>query len=143
MISTNPMKPHPFVYTIGPENGTAAAYLAFIESLIENGHLQKGEFLISDNAAIHTGAEAKIIEDLLWSYPISDTEQLNVAVIYLPTRAPELNPIELVWRSLTMKIRATRVSSKTHAAADAAAQILSEMTHRSIRATYRECKCIK
>jgi hypothetical protein len=54
------------------------------------------KILVMDNAAIHTGAEAEIVEDLLW-YMVVDGRPLNVLVVYLPARAPELNPIELIF----------------------------------------------
>lgn len=67
----------------------------------------------------------------------------GIAIIPLPTRSPELNPMERVWRSLTMKIRSIRVNSGSHSTAKAAHQILIDMTHRSVEATYRECGYIE
>ncbi len=60
-----------------------------------------------DNAAIHTVAEARIVEDLLWEF-ILDGEPLHVLVVYLPAQAPELNPIELVFHILARRIRSFR-----------------------------------
>jgi transposase len=51
-----------------------------------------------DNASIHTGQEADIAEDLLW-------EASQVLVVFLPTRSPELTPIELVFHILSRRIR--------------------------------------
>jgi hypothetical protein len=60
-----------------------------------------------DNAAIHTGAEAEIVGDLLWDMVV-DGRPLNELVVYLPARAPELNPIELVFHILARRIRSFR-----------------------------------
>jgi hypothetical protein len=68
---------------IGKENGSAASFVTFIEYLIATRFFVHGEILVMDNAAIHTGAEAGIIEDLLWEF-ILDGEPLHVLVVYLP-----------------------------------------------------------
>lgn len=92
---------------------------AFIQAIVE-GFLRPGDVLVLDNAAIHMKGENRGLEDWLWT-------RVGVVVIPLPTRSPELNPQELVWRSLTMKLRSIRVSSETHAAAKEAHQILEKM----------------
>jgi hypothetical protein len=56
-----------------------------------------------DNAAIYTGAEAEIVNDLLWDLVVN-RRPLNVVVVCLPARAPELNPIELVFHILACRI---------------------------------------
>ena len=84
-------------YTIGKENGTTALFTAYIEHLLAHNWFQEGDLLIMNNAAIHTGAEASHISDLLFSY--------GVLVVPLPTRAPELNPIELCFHIIARHIR--------------------------------------
>ena len=64
-IIANPNK-KPKVYNIQKDNGTALSFVSFVEQMIQYNWLQHGELLIMDNAIIHTGKEAKIIEDLLW-----------------------------------------------------------------------------
>ena len=107
IISTNPNKPYPVDYMISKENGSAASFVTFIEYLIATRFFVYGEILVMDNAAIHTGAEAGMVEDLLWEF-ILDGEPLHVLVVYLPARAPELNPIELVFHILARQIRSFR-----------------------------------
>ena len=63
-ITANPNK-KPMVYNIQKDNGTALSFVSFVEQMIQCNWLQHGELLIMDNAIIHTGKEAKIIEDLL------------------------------------------------------------------------------
>lgn len=129
-------KTPPLSYTIHDEKNDATSFSEAIMAAISEGFFRRGDILILDNAAIHDKGENEGIEDWLW-------DNHRIAVMYLPTRSPELNPIELVWRSLVMKLRSTRIIDGTHAAADAAAAILAAMTHRSIKATYRECRYVK
>ena len=89
-----------------------------------------------DNAAIHAKGDNTELVDWLW-------DEYKISVLFLPTRSPELNPIELVWRALVMKLRSIRVSSKSHAAANAAFEILATMSYNTIKSTYKECKYIK
>ena len=85
-------------YSIGEENGTTASFTAYIEYLIAINWFQAGDILIMDNAAIHTGGEAAIVADILWEFA-------RVLVVPLPTRAPELNPIELCFHILARRLR--------------------------------------
>jgi transposase len=107
IILENPDKPYPIDYMTGRENGNAASFVAFIEYLIATRFFFHDEILVIDNAAIHAGAEAEIVEDLLFDF-ILDGRPLNVLVVYLPARAPELNPIELVFHILALRIRSFR-----------------------------------
>ena len=103
IISANPGKLSPIDYVLGEDNGMAASFTAYIEHLIGKQWFERGDVLIMDNAAIHTGAEASIVVDLLWTVELDD-EPLNVLVVPLPTRAPELNPIELVFHILARRL---------------------------------------
>jgi hypothetical protein len=107
VISGNPAKPRPVQYRIDKENGTAETFLRFITALIISGFFLHEEVLVMDNARIHTGGEAACVETLLWETVI-DGRPLNVLVVYLPTRSPELNPIEFVFHILTARIRSFR-----------------------------------
>jgi hypothetical protein len=61
-ISGNPLKEKPVVYTIGKENGTATAFVAFCEMMVMSGWLRHDEIIVMDNAAIHTGGAAADLE---------------------------------------------------------------------------------
>ena len=107
IISANPTKSTPIDYTLGEENGNAASFTAYIKDLIARRWFERGNVLIMDNAAIHTGRESAIVADLLWSVEV-DGSPLNVLVVPLPTRSPELNPIELVFHILARRLRLYR-----------------------------------
>lgn len=70
-------------------------------------------------AAIHSGRDNKYLEDYIW-------ERFGVWILFLPTRAPEWNPQELVWQVMvkgmsTIPLRCLREvnSHSTVYAADA------------------------
>ncbi len=107
-ISGIPLKQKHAVYTIGEENGTSASFMSFCLMMVESGWLVHDEYLIMDNAAVHTGREARDLESWFWDL-IVDGRPLHVLVIYLPTRSPELNPIELVFHIFSRRIRSYRI----------------------------------
>ena len=90
-------------YTCGPQNGTSASFQAFIELMIGSKRFRHHDVVILDNAKIHGNGESEIFEDLLWNFP-QDGEPLHVGVLYLPTRAPELNPIEMIFSVLASRL---------------------------------------
>jgi transposase len=93
-------------FSIGQENGTgnAASLTAYIEHLLSINWFERGDVLIMDNAAIHTRAEDEFVADLLWL-------EREVLVVPLPTRAPELNPIEFIFHILARRLRFYRYRS--------------------------------
>jgi hypothetical protein len=98
IISPNPQKAHLMDYTIGKENGTSEAFVSFLTYLIAKCFLLHDEFLIMNNATIHSHGNARVIKDkLLESCP------LHILMIYLPTRSPEQNLIKLVFHILVMR----------------------------------------
>jgi hypothetical protein len=107
-ISGNALKQKHAVYTIGEDNGTLALFMSFCILMVESGWLVHDEILVMDNAAVHTGHEAQDLEQWFWEL-IVEERPLHVLVIYLPTRSPELNPIELVFHIFSCRIRAYRI----------------------------------
>ena len=97
----------PFVYKMGKEKNTAKRFMEFIRQLIYNRWFNHLDVLVLDNAAVHVGDEAAFLGDLLWNFEV-DGKPLHVMVIYLPTRSPELNPIEFLFNTLSLRIRQYR-----------------------------------
>ena len=126
IVSANPDKPHPIEWIIGRENGDSHCFVAFIKHLIRNGWFRHHEVLVMDNAAIHTGGVADIVDDLLWN-TIIEGHELNVLTVFLPTRSPELNPIELVFHIL-----ARRIQSYKYQAAGPHADLVLHQANRAM-----------
>jgi hypothetical protein len=61
------------------------------------------EFVVMDNARIHSLGNATVIEDMLWETTI-DGHPLHIFVVYLPTCSPELNLMELVLHILAFQV---------------------------------------
>jgi hypothetical protein len=139
-ISANPTKAKPVAYTIGVKNGDANSFLFFIELLISSRYLYHNDIIIMDNAAIHTGGPATIVENLLWNFVV-DGIPLRVLVIYLPTRSPELNPIELVFHILARRSRDWRLygSMDGRSIVRNASKVIDEMLYELIRRCCVHC----
>jgi transposase len=141
IISPNPEKDYPINYTIAEENGTSEAFVGFITYLIAKRFLRHDEFVVMDNASIHSQGCATVIEDMLWE-TIVDGHPLHILVIQLPTRSPELNPIELIFHILSMRIRSFRY--RTAGPCDAAvlhraAKVMDDMTYALILRCCAHC----
>ena len=135
IMSLNPNKTRPMAYTLGEENGTAACFTAFIQNLLIVKWFQPGDVLVMDNAAIHSGAEAGIIKDLLW-------EQARVLVVELPTRSPELNPIELIFHILARRLRSFRYHREDPRDLDVPSQasaVMNDITTELVLKRARHC----
>ena len=136
IISASPRKASPVAYSIGRDNGNAASFLAFINFLLSTNWFERCDVLIMDNASIHTGQEAAIVEDLLW-------ETMQVVVVFLPTRSPELNPIELVFHILVRRIRSFRYREMAgpcdKAVLDLSCRVLDDMSFDLISRCCRHC----
>jgi hypothetical protein len=105
IISPNPAKPCLTYWVCGEEDGNTALYITFLECLITIKWFNRDDVLIRDRASIHHDrAEAKIVEDLLWG-SVVDGLPLQVLTVPLPTHAPELNPIELMFHVLAKRLR--------------------------------------
>jgi transposase len=141
VISANPDKPSPIDYTIGEENGTSEAFVGFMTYLIAKRFLRHHEFVVMDNARIHSMGNATVIENMLWETVI-DGLPLHILVIYLPTRSPELNPIELVFHILAFRIRSFRYRTAgpcDKAVLYKAAQVLDDMDYGLIARCCAHC----
>ena len=119
--------------------------MSFFDDILEtitDGFLVEGDILVLDNAPIHTGRDNEELAEWLWS-------RYGVFLSFLPTRSPELNPIELVWSSLVAKMKAYPLTilranmrgrgCSTDASAHVAKEILDGMNHDLVRKMFRHC----
>jgi transposase len=103
------LKVKPVVYTIGKDNGTAAAFVSFCQMMVVSRWLRHDdEIIVMDNAATHTGGESEELERF-FGETIIDGRPLHILVIYLPTRSPDLNPIELVFHMFARRVISYRL----------------------------------
>ena len=88
----------PVRYRITESTVDAEIFALEIEDAIASRFLRAGDVLVMDNAANHTGKENTVLEDWLW-------EEHSIFALFLPARAPEWNPIELLWNCLTQRLK--------------------------------------
>ena len=109
--------------------------MSAVEALIAKGFLHAGDILVLDNAAIHCYREAEGLFHYLLHH--------GILLLALPTRVPELNPIELVWNTLVQRLLGLCISfadaGGRHGIVDFTAYILSTMTHHEISKYYAHC----
>jgi hypothetical protein len=123
----------PVRYRITDTTVDADLFSLEIESAIASRYLQAGDVLVLDNASNHTGKGNTVLEDWLW-------EDHMVLVLFLPARAPEWNPIELMWNCLTQRLKYFDLSnvSGSHRVVKAAMNILDRITHNEIYRFYKK-----
>ena len=84
-ITVNTSKYPPLLYTIGEDNHDFAAYMAFIVRAVVTGWLNRGDFIVVDNAILHSGGSADNLNDFLWNTPGLDGQPLRVVAAPFPT----------------------------------------------------------
>lgn len=129
----------PFQYTIGEENHNSECFIDAVCALVGVGWLKRHDILVVDNSQVHPDE----LRDLLWNtvHPI-DGQPLHILLMFLPTRSPELNPIEPLWHTLVMRLKALRLQGGwtgrdmvfLHAQ-----QIMRGFDHGLVARTYNHC----
>ena len=105
-----------------------------IEAALAVRFLLAGDILVMDNAANHSGKENTVLADWLW-------KRHRVFALFLPARAPEWNPIELVWSCLEARLRTCkfkRIKRNKDRVVYAAADVLSNITHKEVESCYNK-----
>ena len=144
-ITINPTKSPPILWSMGEDNHDSASYFAFLVNAVATGWLQRGDFVVVDNAVLHSGGHCDELPDFLWSSPGLDGEPLRVVVIPFPTRAPELNPIELNWNTFVKRLRIVLRVAGAHLNGSPAiyeclaGRVLSSFTHDDNVKSYTHC----
>ena len=130
-------------YRIRRENNDSQLFMGnVVMDAIVDRFLVKGDVLELDNAAIHTGGENDTMADWLWS-------RFGIFVAFLPTRSPELNPIELLWNYLVQKLKhylmqtlhenMASIGQTMDAAAFVAKEILDGTAHKLVGNFFIHC----
>ncbi len=115
--------------TICPARGTGAALMM----PVANTHaMQTHLHEISD--AVAPGAHAALLMDRAgWHITAALKMPNNITPILLPSRAPELNPVENVWQNLRQTHLSNRVFDDQNAIIDARCQAWNRLIERPSR----------
>lgn len=115
---------------LGEENNDSISFRLFIENEILSALLCPYDILVCDNTAIHEKGYNCDISDFLWNLLELDGEPLRILLLPLPTRSPELNPIEIVWSVLFQRLRI--ISGELHLHTNHAAAHYAEVVMQGI-----------
>lgn len=119
----------PIVYSYRELNNTQWNFVEFVLYCCQEGHLQSGDYLIVDNAAVHSGHESSgLLEDIL--------ETWGIRLTFLPAYSPELNPCELVFSLVKTYLRNHRGNLHIR---DETIAALGVVEPRHLHAWYRHC----
>ena len=134
--SIDPTKP-PVVFRIHEGNNDAEQFAMDVELAIISGYIRPGDILVLDNAAYHVGRENVVLEDWLWN-------NHGIFLLMLPPRAPEWNPIELVWAILVRRLRTCNLTELrerygNNAAANMSVDILNVITQEEVFKCFEHC----
>ena len=117
----------------------AESFSMDIEMAVACRFLKGGDVLVLDNASIHDKGENEGLADWLW-------HRFGIFVLMLPTRTPEWNPIELVWRLLVSRLKKYPMrrlrAYRQHAVAMAACEVLSGIMHSDVAVCYAQTNLI-
>jgi hypothetical protein len=115
-------------FPINDERNDSLSFQDTLCDAIRSGFLRAWDVLVLDNAAIHFKGQNDGLEEWLWT-------ERHILCFALPTRSPELNPIELVWHVLVRQLKTfplDQLARNRHAVADASFDILSKVTHQDV-----------
>jgi hypothetical protein len=130
----------PFSPNTGEENHDSHSVRQFISDAIAIGWLKPYDILVCDNAAIHEAGCNHNLGDYLWNTAGLDNLPLKILLLPLPTRSPELNPIELLWNTLRQRLRGYRRGlDGSHGVARAACAIMNGFEFELVERTFRHC----
>ena len=130
----------PFSFKTGEENHDSHSVWQYLSDAISIGWLQPYDILVCDNAAIHEAGCNHNLGDYLWITAGLDGLPLNILLLPLPTRSPELNPIELLWNTLRQRLRGYRSGlDGRHGVVRAACAIMDGFDFELVERTFRHC----
>ena len=135
----------PLLFAMGEENHDAADFVSFVVNAVARGWIRRGDFLVIDNAWVHSSGSADMLPYFLWNATGLDGLPLHILIVPYPTMAPELNPIKLWWgtyieRSTTLhndcfaSINVSNVNLK-----NISSNALSTFTHNDVEKNYVKC----
>jgi transposase len=136
----------PMSWTIQDGINDSESFSHAIERAVASNFLKRHDVLVLDNASIHRFQENVDLDDWLWNVasPI-DGRPLQIYLMFLPTRSPELNPIELLWNMLVQRLKMIELARRrehNHALVTASTAILNGFTHYDVWKCYKHCRLV-
>jgi hypothetical protein len=131
-------RPCPMDFYVTDGTNDSLAFSMALEQTIMKGFLRRGDILVLDNASIHRFKENVDLEEWLHT-------TFGIFLLFLPTRSPELNPIELLWHWLVISLRSfDHGAPRIHkdAIVYAAAEAMEAFTHQDVFKCYRHCEIV-
>lgn len=122
----------PFYGQLRTDSNTAFDWSEFVRDLIKTGRLSSGDFLIFDNAAVHTRNEET--EALF-----ATLELHGIAARRLPTYSPELNPIEMVFGYIKNRLRSGNATHSTMSFQDRLQEAIASISVALMRSYFEKC----
>ena len=116
----------PLTITVHDGTNDAATFHECLLCSIQKGFLVRGDVLVLDNAAVHQYKDNYYLQEYLYT-------ECGILLLFLPTRSPELNPIELLWNTLVQILKQvpilyTKSECRRDAAPLAACAIMENFT---------------
>ena len=128
----------PMAYKMHDGINDSEVFTDFILECVVHGFFRNGDVLVLDNAAIHHNQDALELETYLWSVH-------GVFLHFLRTGSPELNPIELLWNVLAMRLKfmpCMANGNRSHQVVDAACRIMNAITHEDVEKCFQHDKYV-
>ena len=122
-------------FSIGEENHDSFCFREFISVSVASGVLAKGDVLVVDNASIHVSGENNDLDEFLW-------EEFSILMLRLPTYSPELNPIELIWNLVVMRMRSFTLENNIdvgYTTRDLAICVMKKIRRKDVKKAYNRC----
>ena len=122
-------------FSIGEENHDSFCFREFISVSVASGVLEEGDILVVDNASIHVSGENDDLDEFLW-------EEFSILMIRLPTYSPELNPIELIWNLVVMRMQSFTLENNMdvqYNTRELAICVMKKISRKDVKKAYTRC----
>jgi transposase len=119
----------PIYYTICEGKNDSFTFANLITDGVRSGWFNRGDILVLD---INASRDCEELANVLWHMAGPDGHPMNILVVPLPPRSPELNPISVIWNTLSYRLKTVPSylpKPENHAIAHYAKHILDNMDH--------------